>query len=95
MVRELQDKYKSLISAFCASVAQSKSAYAFSGGGVVVSILTFNQIIGVLGTLIGVGCMLYTAWSNHKRNLAETDKNNAQAELARRQLHELNKSKPS
>lgn len=64
------------------AVASGKTPYIASTTGGILSVLTFNEIIGAIGVIVSVMVAVFTAWSNHKRNKAAIKASEAQQRLA-------------
>lgn len=64
------------------AVASGKTPYIASATGGILSVLTFNEIVGVIGAVIAIIATIFTAWSNHKRNKAAIRASEAQQKLA-------------
>lgn len=59
---------KTVITWLATATAETKKAYAASGIAATVSVLTFSEVIGMVGLIVSVLLGAITAWSNHKRN---------------------------
>lgn len=64
------------------AVANGKAPYITSATGGILSVLTFNEIIGAIGTISMLIVAIFTAWSNHKRNQAQIREAEAKKKLA-------------
>lgn len=64
------------------AVASGKTPYIASTTGGILSVLTFNEIIGAIGVIVSVAVACFTAWSNHKRNQAQIREAEAKQKLA-------------
>ena len=64
------------------AVASGKTPYIASATGGILSVLTFNEIIGAIGVVVAIMATIFTAWSNHKRNTASIRASEAQRKLA-------------
>lgn len=65
------DWVKKRAALFFASTLQTKATYAASGTTGIISVLTFNQVVGAIGVVFSVIIAAFTAWSNHKKNQKE------------------------
>lgn len=68
---------------------QTKIAYTASGTTGILSVLTFNEIVGAIGVMTSLIFAGFTAWSNHKKNRKQMEL--IQIEIdAKRQIDEAN-----
>tara|TARA_R100000935_G_C2823162_1_gene160838 strand:+ start:999 stop:1235 length:237 start_codon:yes stop_codon:yes gene_type:complete len=56
----------------------SKASYLSSAATATASALTFTETISALGLLASLIIAIFTAWSNHKKNVAAIELSNSQ-----------------
>ena len=60
------------------STFHSKASYVSSAATATASALTFTETISALGLLASLVIAIFTAWSNHKKNIAAIELSKSQ-----------------